>query len=122
MAATALGKFLRKLRIDRDERLYDMANHLGVSSAFLSGVENGHKKVSDALVSKIISMYNLNLKQQEELQYARSKSSNKIDLTNFSPEKLEATLMFARKFDDLTHEQVQQIRNILKGDGEDDKL
>ena len=25
MTYTALGKFLRKLRVDRDERLYDMA-------------------------------------------------------------------------------------------------
>ena len=44
MAATALGKFLRKIRVDNDERLYDMAKRVEVSSAFLSGVENGRKK------------------------------------------------------------------------------
>lgn len=38
------GKFCRKLRIDRNERLYDMAKRLNVSSAFLSKVENGQKK------------------------------------------------------------------------------
>lgn len=37
------GKFCRKLRIDRSERLFDMAKELGVSSAFLSKVENGQK-------------------------------------------------------------------------------
>lgn len=116
MAVTTLGKFLRKLRIDQDERLYDMARRLDVSSAFLSGVENGHKKASNDLVDKIVSTYNLTLQQQEELQYARSESAKQIDLSQFSPEKREATLMFARKFDDLTQAQVEQIKDILKGD------
>ena len=94
MAATVLGKFLRKIRIDRDERLYDMAKRLGISSAFLSGVENGHKKASATLINNI------------------------IDISQFSPQKQEATLMFARKFDELTDKQIDQIKNILKGDGD----
>ena len=40
----SFGKFCRRLRIDRGELLADMANRLGVSSAFLSKVENGGKK------------------------------------------------------------------------------
>ena len=94
MAATVLGKFLRKIRIDRDERLYDMAKRLGISSAFLSGVENGHKKASATLINNI------------------------IDICEFSPQKQEAALMFARKFDELTDKQIDQIKNILKGDGD----
>lgn len=42
---TGIGKFLRKLRIDNEEILKDMADALGVSSAFLSAVENGRKKM-----------------------------------------------------------------------------
>jgi transcriptional regulator with XRE-family HTH domain len=118
MAATALGKFLRKIRIDHDERLYDMAKHLEVSSAFLSGVENGHKKASAALINKIIDIYNLDMEQKKQLKDALSLSENKIDISQFSPQKQEATLMFARKFDDLTDEQIDQIKNILKGDGD----
>ena len=120
MATTALGKYLRKISIDHDERLYDMAENLGISSAFLSSVENGHKKASDSLINKIIENYHLTQEQQKELLYAKSKSVSKIDLSSFSPEKQEATLMFARKFDDLTDEQVQRIRKILKGDDESD--
>ena len=41
---TSIGRFLRKLRIDHGEILKDMADALGVSSAFLSAVENGKKK------------------------------------------------------------------------------
>ena len=41
---TALGKFLRKLRIDNGEILKDMADKLGVTASFLSAVENGKKQ------------------------------------------------------------------------------
>ena len=133
MAATALGKFLRKIRVDNDERLYDMAKRVEVSSAFLSGVENGRKKASSSLIEKIISEYKLNLQEQKQLQdaisiseerYLRdcldSISEEKIDISQFSPKKQEATLMFARKFDDLSDKQLEQIKSILKGDKNND--
>ena len=40
---TSFGKFCRKLRINNGELLYDMAEKLDVSSAFLSKVENGKR-------------------------------------------------------------------------------
>lgn len=120
MAATALGKFLRKIRVDNDERLYDMAKRVEVSSAFLSGVENGRKKASSSLIEKIISEYKLNFQEQKQLQDAISISEEKIDISQFSPKKQEATLMFARKFDDLSDKQLEQIKSILKGDKNND--
>ena len=54
------GKFCRKLRIDRSELLYDMAKKLGVSSAFLSKVENGKKKPPKEWRELIIDLYDLN--------------------------------------------------------------
>lgn len=118
VATTALGKFLRKLRVDRDERLYDMANRVGVSSAFLSSIENGRKKPSSTLIRKLITEYNLNAKQQAELEEALSISQESIDISKFSPQKQRATLMFARKFDDLTDEQIEIIQKILKEDAD----
>ena len=53
---TSLGKFLRKLRIDIGETLRDMADKLSVSSAFLSAVENGKKKMPESWFAKIESM------------------------------------------------------------------
>ena len=38
------GIFCRKLRLEKGELLYDMANALNVSSAFLSKIENGKGK------------------------------------------------------------------------------
>ena len=45
MAITKFGEYARDLRIDRGENLKEMAKNLGVSSAFLSAVENGKKQV-----------------------------------------------------------------------------
>lgn len=119
MAVTALGKFLRKLRIDRDERLYDMVKKVGVSSAFLSGVENGHKKVPTSLVNGIVSTYNLNDIQIQKLNDAVELSKGSLDLTGFSPEKQETMLKLARRFDDLTDKDKSTITTILmKGDEE----
>ncbi|WP_338433809.1 helix-turn-helix transcriptional regulator [Ligilactobacillus saerimneri] len=112
--ATALGKYLRKLRIDRDEKLYDMSKKLGVSAPFLSGVENGHKKASQSLLNKIIGIYNLSEEQQEELQYAQSMSLKRIDLTLIPTKYRELVILFAQKINQLTPEQIQQVKDLLK--------
>ena len=51
---TSLGKFLRKIRIDNDEYLKDMADKLGVTVSFLSAVENGKKKESNHLRPPVV--------------------------------------------------------------------
>ena len=51
---TEFGKFLRKIRIDRQELLRDMAGTLGVSVAYLSAVENGKRNVPVSWINKII--------------------------------------------------------------------
>ena len=53
----ALAKEIRKIRLDNDELLYDMAKRLEVTSACLSGLENGHNPDHD-LLNKIIELYN----------------------------------------------------------------
>ena len=54
---TSIGRFLRKLRIDNGEILKDMAEALGGSSAFLSAVENGKKKMTEGWIEKLKSIY-----------------------------------------------------------------
>lgn len=48
-----LGKYLKKLRIDNDENMSDIATKLDVSSSFLSAVETGKKKIPSSMVTKI---------------------------------------------------------------------
>ncbi|MBQ4504903.1 MAG: helix-turn-helix transcriptional regulator, partial [Firmicutes bacterium] len=48
---TEFGKMCRKMRIDRNELLAEMAGRVGVSPAFLSAVENGKRNVPDSLMN-----------------------------------------------------------------------
>ena len=56
---TEFGKFCRKLRIDHNETQQDIANYLGVTTAYLSTVEHGKRNISEKIVDKLISRYNL---------------------------------------------------------------
>ena len=67
---TEFGKFLRKLRVDHDERLSDMASKLKVSSSFLSTVENGKKMFPSRFIAELCILYNLDEKKKLELMDA----------------------------------------------------
>ena len=56
---TKFGKELRKIRIEHDEILKDMADKLNVTAAYLSAVENGNRKMPDSWINIITEEYNL---------------------------------------------------------------
>ena len=56
---TPVGKYLRKMRIDLDESMDDMALRLGVSKTYLSFIENGTREISQDFANKIMSEYSL---------------------------------------------------------------
>lgn len=64
---TEFGKILRKIRIDNQELLKDMAKKLGVSSAYLSAVETGKRKVPSDWVPKVAALYTLDRESKDEL-------------------------------------------------------
>ena len=114
--STILGAFLRKLRLQHGEKLKDMAENLNVSSAFLSAVENGKKKMPDSWYDKLASLYNLSTKQQEDLQIAVIESGETVELNikDISSGNRELAICFARHFDSLDEETSKQIFAILK--------
>ncbi len=113
---TALGTFLRKLRLENGEKLKDMAENLNVSSAFLSAVENGKKKMPESWYDKLADLYRLSTKQQEDLKTAVIESGETIELKikNISSSNRELALCLARHFDNLDEETSKQIFAILK--------
>lgn len=64
---TEFGKFCRKLRIDNDEHMVNMAEKLGVTSSYLSAVENGKRKVPEEWFNEISKHYTLTSSQIIEL-------------------------------------------------------
>ncbi|MCC8074234.1 MAG: helix-turn-helix domain-containing protein [Clostridiales bacterium] len=118
---TSVGKFLRKLRIDNGEILKDMAETLGVSSAFLSAVENGKKKMPESWMEKIAEIYSFTDVQANEFYEAVIDTNNAIELNlqNATPNNKMLAISFAREFDSLDDETSKKIFEILKRHKED---
>ena len=107
----------RKIRIDRQQLLRDMADKLGVSSAYLSAVETGKRRIPQDWVSKIASIYSLSCEEQADLQSAADNSvfDVTISLVNASEQKRNAVLSFARALDGLNDEDLKRIMASMKG-------
>lgn len=114
---TNFGKFCRKLRIDKGELLFDMAQRLGVSPAFLSKVENGRSKPPVEWKERLISMYQLSEEQAAELSASidEARLAPVIDLKNMNQDDRDMMFAFARRLDSLDEEQKKKIRDLLNG-------
>lgn len=112
---TRFGKTLRKIRIEHDELLKDMANKLNVTVAYLSAVENGKRDVPDGWVEIISEKYGLSSLEQRDLQEHayENKHAIKICIDNIDDEEKNLALAFARSFKTLTEEEMQIMYNIL---------
>lgn len=108
---SSFGVFCRKLRLENRELLYDMAERLEVSSAFLSKVENGKGKPPSEWRNKLISMYELKKREIEELDAAlyEANNMNSISMKGFSNEEKNLMWSFARKLDTLDKEKIRRL-------------
>ncbi len=113
---TRLGKELRKIRLDNDELLKDMAQKLGVTVAYLSAVENGKRKFPDAWVKIIASEYRLEEHEIENLQRLAfdERDSINISMENANAHERSLAYSFARRFHDLSDNEIIEIEKILK--------
>lgn len=112
---TELGKQLRILRLDYNEILKDMATKLNVTSAYLSAIENGKRMPTQKIMDSLTVAYALNAEQKERLMDAFYKTidSISIDLSSQRENQRNLGLVFARKFDGLSDEQVEKLIKIL---------
>ncbi|HFI0696114.1 TPA: helix-turn-helix transcriptional regulator [Streptococcus suis] len=112
---TEFGKYLRKLRIDEGEILKTMADKLEVSSAFLSAVENGKKKIPKGWDEKIIQKYQLNSTMAHELVHAISHSQKivEIDLELLNKDQKDIAFSFARSIERFNTEDLGYLRNFI---------
>ncbi|MGN0692564.1 MAG: helix-turn-helix domain-containing protein, partial [Oscillospiraceae bacterium] len=87
MAYTKFGEYLRILRVQHHEVMGDVAKLLGVSTPFLSAVENGKKNVPTEWFDILADHYSLSEDQVNEMQEAAeiSKTQVKITLTSSEP-------------------------------------
>jgi HTH-type transcriptional regulator, competence development regulator len=75
--STPYGKYLKKIRIDRDETIAVMAKHLEVSPSYLASIETGSREIPAGFSSKLVGIYKLNEVEVEELVLAESRTPHK---------------------------------------------
>ena len=114
---TSVGRFLRKLRIDRGEILKDMADKLEVTVSFLSAVENGKKKMPAAWNKKICDLYQLDADQTDAFTAAIADTEDRIEmnLCDVTMGRRALAVSFARKFTEIDDSQAEEIEKILQG-------
>lgn len=111
-----IGMFLKKLRLEHNEVLFDMAQRLEVSAAFLSAVENDRRSAPPSWLDIISREYQLSDVQQQELSeaIARSIKQVRLDLGEASVDKRNCAIAFARTFDELSDDEVQNLMSLLE--------
>ena len=118
MGYTTFAKFVRKLMIDNDENLSNLAKLFNVSIAFVSSVFTGKKAIPEKWYDEIVSHYKLEGKDKKELLevYSESKESLKIDLSNTKPQNKKLAIQFQRKLDNLSEEDIKKLEELFKED------
>lgn len=114
---TEFGRLLRKIRIDKSLLLKDMADSLDMTSAYLSAIELGKKNIPDNLVNKISTAFGLDASEKEKLieSVEKSQPSIKLDLTSSNAEQRELVMHFARKYEGLSRDKLEELKKILGG-------
>jgi HTH-type transcriptional regulator, competence development regulator len=111
---TAIGKELRKLRVDRDERLLDMADRLEKSASFISAVEVGKKAPAAGLEELVIKAYGLAEDAAAALRRAADASRKAFLLEPNSALGRDTAGLLARRMNGLSDEQLREIQTILQ--------
>lgn len=117
---TNLGKELRKLRIDREERLLDMAERLEKSVSYISAVEIGKKSPANNFEELVIKAYQLTGEAATCLRRAADASRNTFSLQPNSALRRDTAGLFARRMNGLSDEELIGIKRILEKKIEDE--
>ena len=113
---TMLGDFTRRLRVENDELMSDMAEKLKVTVSFLSKVENGKSKPPKQWKQKISKAYTLNEQQMEELDesFFRAVNAESVDISEYGKYDRELILDFIIKIKTSDLKTKEHLSNILK--------
>lgn len=112
MNLTAFGSAVRKARIDAKVTLQSMAQELGVTAAYLSGLEVGRKKIPDEWVQKIRAYFVLQGVSLPNLQKLADVSNESIPLKGMRPEQMMMLAGFARS--NMTEDQMKRFSQLLE--------
>lgn len=115
---TPFGQKIRELRAEKNLSQKKMAQDLGISSAYLSALEHGHRGPPTwAMVQRVISYFSLIWDDAEEIEQLARLSHPRItiDASGLSSEAVIMVNRLSRKIRSLTQEDVQAISDLIAG-------
>lgn len=114
---TPFGQTVRRMRSERGISQKKMADAIGVSAAYMSALEHGHRgQPSWELLQRIIGFFNVIWDEAEELQRLASLSHPRvtIDTAGLSPEATALANRLSACIGDLDPEQISALQAILE--------
>jgi transcriptional regulator with XRE-family HTH domain len=114
---TELGKYLRKLRIDKMVTLRQMADEIGMSPAYLSSIETGKKNIPEGFIERTVKYFGLKDEAISALRKAADLSLQEISISmkNATQEQRNSAVFFARRLNQLSQDDLDKINKILEG-------
>lgn len=107
---TTLGKELKKIRLQRDQVLYDMAQAIGMSSAMLSSIETGKKPAPEGFIDRLGLQYEEIASQKEQFYFLADLTKNQVKLKLDGDKKTKQLMVtFARSVDELSDDQKEHL-------------
>ena len=115
---TPFGKALRKLRIDQELLLGEMAERLRISASYLSQIETGKKPIPDGFVDKLHTAFRLSDVELRDVRHHAVISTNEFkiqlgDRANASDKVLADAL--ATEFARLSPDAKERIAKVING-------
>lgn len=111
MKITEFGKVVRKARLDAEVSLLDMSKELDVSSAFLSGMETGRKKITEDWIAKIGNFFRTRGVDIQNLAELADVSNKSVNLEGLSPAHQMLIAGFARV--SLEQDEIENLKKLL---------
>ncbi|QTG16557.1 helix-turn-helix transcriptional regulator (plasmid) [Agrobacterium tumefaciens] len=110
---TELGKELRRIRIDHDEKMIEMADKLDKSPAFISSIETGKKSPPSGFEEMVIKVYELAAEAANKIRSAADRSRKAFILEPNNALGRDTAGLMARRLNDLSSSDMEEIRLIL---------
>ena len=117
MKNDTLSIFLKRLRLNnKDEKLKDMALKLKISTAYLSSIETGKRKMNLEVLEQIIKIYKLTEEETAELKYLRDMATDEINVkvNKMDDDKKTTLINFLSQVEGLDSKELEKINLILK--------
>ena len=115
MKITQLGKELRKIRIGKEEVLFDMASKLGISSAMLSAIETGAKAAPEDFCQRLADHYPEIADKRASFDHLCEMTKKVLKVSLDLPEQTKCTVLaFNRVLPFLSDEDLKSLTAMIE--------